>query len=641
MSGIRLLRSGWAFLFVVCAQMGLANPVPQDVRDFLMGEGISVSSGAAEGYVPDHVCADCHSDKAESFSEVAMSRSFYRPAEQKIIEDFGALPFYHEPSKRYYEMEWDGEAYQFRRYRMTLAGDKVDEFSVKVDWIMGSGNHARVYLYQTPDGAMFQLPLAWYSQSNEWAMAPGYEKADHDGVLRDIHQRCMACHNAFGDYAENSGLKGYPALYPKDLPEGIGCQRCHGPGAEHAYLAYRGATDVDDVRSAIVQPGKLQSDKTYSVCYGCHMQPNVAVNSQLRLGRQHYGFRPGQDIKDFIAQLDIEEAGKTKDERFEINHHPYRMEQSTSFKESDGALGCLTCHDPHVKIKPEERAAHYRKACLTCHELDRDGLPDIATTEAKHPVITESDDCTICHMPKRRTQDVVEVWMTDHKIVRFADSEEERMKRIKSADAVVERIFPADPDHGVPQSEMMLLQLMALLDYSQNTIDFAVTDLEKLLSQTKTEHYEPWLSLIEAYIANRQFGKARAIAAETFKRAPENPKVINAVAVSRYATGQKAEAIQMLQKTARDMPEIVFIKLSLAKLLAAEGRLDEAMQLSEEIVKLRPNEWQAWALIANLAQAKGDDRRALEAFLTTLEIRPESPAIRKKAESLMQTETRN
>jgi oligoendopeptidase F len=34
-------------------------------------------------------------------------------------------------------------------------------------------------------------------------------------------------------------------------------------------------------------------------------------------------------------------------------------------------------------------------------------------------------------------------------------------------------------------------------------MDFAVRDLENLLGQTQTPHFEPWLTLIEAYITNK------------------------------------------------------------------------------------------------------------------------------------------
>ena len=315
-------------------------------------------------------------------------------------------------------MELRSDEYWFRRYRLAKDGRKLDVFERKVDWILGSGNHTRVYLYQTADGAMFQLPLGWYSQDRKWEMAPGFEWKRHLGVMRTVRRQCMFCHNAYPDVEAGSDLFGMDDLFPHDLPEGIGCQRCHGPGARHVRLLHEDETALDVIRNAIVNPAKLPRENLYSICYGCHMQPAVAMTGVRKFGLQAYSFRPGEPLSDFRVDLDIKERDKTRIERFEINHHPYRLEQSRCFVESKGKLGCLTCHDPHVKRTPEERASHYRHACLSCHG-DGDGNLEIPSeAAARHPSARDGNDCTTCHMPERRTQDVIHVTMTDHLIAK-------------------------------------------------------------------------------------------------------------------------------------------------------------------------------------------------------------------------------
>lgn len=76
---------------------------------------------------------------------------------------------------------------------------------------------------------MYELPLAWYSQYGKWTVAPGFEFADRQGVLRPVPQRCMFCHNAYPDVPRGSDQVGLPDVFSEDLPTGIGCQRCHGP----------------------------------------------------------------------------------------------------------------------------------------------------------------------------------------------------------------------------------------------------------------------------------------------------------------------------------------------------------------------------------------------------------------------------
>ena len=624
-----LAAAGVALALIVAPALSRADPLAgPGSLEILSAEGIPVSAGAAAGYVPDHVCAECHADKAESFAEMGMARSFQRPSKDTVVEDFSALPYFHEPSGRYYQMELRGEDYVFTRYAMAADGSVIDRFTVTVDWILGSGNHSRIYIYRTPDGALFQLPLSWYSQEGEWAMAPGFEFAQHSGVLRAVSKRCMACHNGHADYPEGSGMLGVPLSYPEDLPEGIGCQRCHGPGAEHVAAALGGESGLADLRLAIVNPGKLPRERLYSICYGCHMQPTVTLNSQPRLGRGHFSFRPGEQVTDFIADIDIVDPEIPAAERFEINHHPYRLEQSECFIASEGRLGCLTCHDPHVKVKPEERAAHYRKACLSCHETDAEGLPDIAATEARHPPISRSDDCTACHMPDRRTQDVVEVTMTDHKISREPPPREELLRPLQSERVNVAEVLLPDPEGNIPEAEALILKLVSILDYTKDRAAYASDDLETVLVRSGIRHYEPWLVLMQSYNQQRRLNKSRRIAGHVLSLAPDNPGVITSTAFALFLTGERERAIEMLRDLLRDRPGTVGARFNLARFMAIQGRHAEALNLAQSVTRLRPNHWQAWDLIARLATIAGDDTRAIEAHVTALEIRPRSGRIR-------------
>src|SRR5687768_319829 len=279
------------------------------------------------GYAADEVCAECHADRARTYSHVAMSRSFYRPGPGTLIEDFDAPPFFHERSGQYFEMRRRGKDLLFRRYQLAADGAPIHVFEQIVDWILGSGNHARTYIYQTPAGELFQLPVNWYSQTRDWGMAPGFDRADHEGVTRRVRHECMYCHNAYPEIAENPLSYWRSQTFPEKLPEGIGCQRCHGPGADHARAAMRSAPPAE-IRKTIVNPITLASARRMDLCYGCHMQPAVALMGVRKFGRDLYSFRPGDALADYAPVLDIIEKELPREERFEINHHPYRLEQS-------------------------------------------------------------------------------------------------------------------------------------------------------------------------------------------------------------------------------------------------------------------------------------------------------------------------
>src|SRR5947209_636635 len=226
--------------------------------DPLAAMNIHVTTGGAAGYVDDKQCATCHSDIARSYRQVGMSKSFYRPRPDDVIEDFSKLPYKHARSGDVMELRWRDGRLVFRRWQLDDAGQPINVFEQTVDWILGSGHHARTYLYQTPIGEIYQLPLAWYSQTKEWAMAPGYDRHDHQGVLRRVRHECLFCHNAYPETEANSRDGAWrKQSVPSTLPEGVGCQRCHGPGAEHVRRAFADAGEAA-VRAAIVRPTALE-----------------------------------------------------------------------------------------------------------------------------------------------------------------------------------------------------------------------------------------------------------------------------------------------------------------------------------------------------------------------------------------------
>src|SRR5580704_7974106 len=126
-------------------------------------------------YVDTRVCAQCHPKIAETYLQTGMGRSLYRPTPANAIEDYQARhEFLHALSDTHYSMIVRGGAYYQRRWQTGFDGQETNVEEMKIDYVIGSGNHARSYLHRASTGGYIELPLSWYAeQGGYWAMSPG------------------------------------------------------------------------------------------------------------------------------------------------------------------------------------------------------------------------------------------------------------------------------------------------------------------------------------------------------------------------------------------------------------------------------------------------------------------------------------
>ncbi len=136
----------------------------------------------------------------------------------------------------------DGAWFQ-RRWQTGFDGKETNVDEKRVDYVLGSGNHTRTMLHLTERNTLQELPLGWYSEKGGfWGMNPGYDRPDYVGSVRPIYYECMFCHNGYPRIPEGAHRDAAQATYLLPLPEGIDCQRCHGPGQSHVDKASHGAT---------------------------------------------------------------------------------------------------------------------------------------------------------------------------------------------------------------------------------------------------------------------------------------------------------------------------------------------------------------------------------------------------------------
>lgn len=380
------------------------TPAKQDLQG-------SALATAAE-YVDPSSCNGCHDEIWQTYRQTGMARSLYRlrPGTPANGSDATSL-YYHEASDRHYAMVQREGRYFQRRYERDARGRQRNVLEKEVHFVMGSGNHARTYLHLAPSGKLVQLPLGWYSEGGgRWRMSPGYDRPNHDGFQRVVSFDCMFCHNGYPEVRKGKDSPGARPLFQGLIPEGIDCQRCHGPGSAHVDAATRAEAGNDQVVSTIVNPGRLSPTRQLEVCFQCHLEPTSRPlpNIVHRYERGYFSYRPGQPLSEYALYFD-HARGTRWDDKFEINHSAYRLMQSRCFLESTPTLTCTTCHDPHKPSGTAEASRRYDTACLACHQ----GRLGTLDSDGGHPW---ESGCGACHMPKRRTDDVVHAVMTDHRI---------------------------------------------------------------------------------------------------------------------------------------------------------------------------------------------------------------------------------
>jgi Flp pilus assembly protein TadD len=546
-------------------------------------------------------CASCHARLFESFQGVGMARSMMRPRASNLIEALGKT-YVHARSRRHYEMSWTGERLLFRRWQLDDAGRRVHEIEIPVDWIVGSGYRSRVYLYRTPSGELYQLPIAWYPQEKAWGMAPGFDRADHDGVERMVRRECLFCHNAYPDAPEGADAKWAAHTFPAALPEGIGCQRCHGPGAAHIDAVSEGS-EGDAIRNAIVNPARLSPERRDAVCFQCHMLPAVEMIGVRRFERGVYSFRPGELLADYMLHVDVDERDRARDERFEINHHAYRLTQSPCFR--TGRLTCIDCHDPHQPLRSDARLAGANGVCLRCHS------PHDAASQASR------NDCVSCHMPRRRTQDVVHVTMTDHRIgiapagdlVAPLEEREPSIRGIAFLDAVAE-----SNDREIYRA-VTALRANGLLTAPRES-------LERALPPATSSSTVPWLDLISSELQQKRFAEAQRFIALLPAEERSSALVAGWSGIANVGLGQTSAALADLRKAAAAAPDSPDAHFNLGLVLHRTGAHAEAVEHLTRAIELRPNLVAAFVARAGALDSLGRNDEAIADLRRALAIRP-------------------
>jgi len=352
-------------------------------------------------YVGDAACVRCHAEIAETYRRHPMGRSLTPIA---LATSLGAGPDSSRPQFEaqglLYSVEHQGGRVFHREARLDASGRTIAQVRTEVQYVIGSGRQAFSYLIER-DGFLFESSITWYARDRQWGLSPSYETRNYH-FERPILSECLFCH---ANRAERvtSAINRYRT--PIFQGHAIGCERCHGPGELHV----RRPNLVDGLDVTIVNPANLEPSRRDAVCEQCHL---IGQRRVVRAGSRSEDYRPGLPFHDFWSMFVPAASGG--DNRFA--GQPEQMHESRCYRASQGQLGCISCHDPHVLPAPEEKAAYFRDRCLVCHSDQGCRLPATVRLERNR-----GDNCVGCHMPRLDSSNNAHVATTDHRIPRHED----------------------------------------------------------------------------------------------------------------------------------------------------------------------------------------------------------------------------
>lgn len=572
----------------------------------------NVSSPTA--YVGDSSCASCHLKEAAVYRQHAMAQSFHPWTIATRVEATTTAPIRSVTSGYSYAVaEEGGRLFQVESLR-SPDGKTAHALRRRMDYVMGSGQVGRSY-FTEENGRLFQLPLTWYRERG-WDLSPGYQNNNgrFDRLLPD---RCISCHSSYP--------KALPFLEGKyaELHSGIGCERCHGPGALHVAERRSSVKPDSGYDRTIVNPAHLPIQRRMDVCEQCHVHTTVSV---LREGRSAFSFIPSQSLRDLYAFFRVSGS-------IDIVSHADRLRQSKCFiatQNSARPLECATCHNPHET--PPTKATR-SQPCLSCHVP-----PELQKRLARSPSLAAhgpTADCVSCHMPREQER-AVHGAFTEHWI-RVAPVGSARPTPPLYAGGPIEPYY--DRDRTGPESAIyqgMGEIVYATLASERHILADGIALLDSALSQHGARADAHFL----LGVANQQLG-AREDAIRALEQSAaidsNRPETLRALAQAYLAAGRSPDDINRLYERALvAQPALAWIRAEYAEQLDREGRPRDAERQYRAAVEEQPSLAGAWFNLGTVLVGAGRAAESGKAFDKAVHLDPRmeegrSPLIEFKA----------
>jgi hypothetical protein len=311
-----------------------------------------VAGAEAGSYVGAKACGSCHPSQFARQTKSAHANALSRAVNHPLANAFPTgLDLRRSPNYRFEFLRSAGEL-------RTRILDAVNVMDLPMEWAFGAGRQAVTFVTKVNQDWYVEHYSSYYSAVRSWGPTPGQSAirptslAEAAGLLYKTTDPatgiagCFQCHS--------TGLVTFSADGTVQLTElAVRCEDCHGPGAAHVKRP---------AANNIQNPKTFSAARLIEFCGTCHRAPATA----------------GQKVDWNVS--------------WNVRHQPLYLNESACFRKSNGALSCLTCHDPHEGAE-NRPAAFYNDRCLGCHSSSAPPPKPVCRTQTV-------SNCIDCHMPK-------------------------------------------------------------------------------------------------------------------------------------------------------------------------------------------------------------------------------------------------
>jgi nitrate/TMAO reductase-like tetraheme cytochrome c subunit len=337
-----------------------------------------------EAYAGSATCIKCHSNIYKSYLHTAhyiaavpaneeyVHGNFAKDHNSVVINPHQTIVMEKHGKDMYQTLYQDGKAVESHKFDIVLGGVKGES-----------------YLYWA-DNSLYQLPISYFTQLNEWLVSPGYVPGTAN-FARAIKSRCLECHASYiQDMPNATSLTEAEQFDKSSAVLSVDCERCHGPGAQHA--AYQTENPQEKIAKFMVSYRSLSRAQRMDMCGVCHS------GNKSEMLRSTFAFKPG----DTLAKFKLPDfVGKIDTANLDVHGNQLQLlESSKCFINSN--IDCATCHNTHQNQKGQ--TAIFAQKCLSCHNEVKHTYCKLANST--NTAIIKSN-CIQCHMPALASRAII------------------------------------------------------------------------------------------------------------------------------------------------------------------------------------------------------------------------------------------